>query len=121
MRERRFVHNSIKASTPITGEAALGWSAHYIIGILFAVGLISAVGFSPSLMACLLEGILTSAAPFLIMQPAFGAGIAASKTPRPGIARMNTLITHLSFGVGLYLGVRILAVSPAEWSINTIV
>jgi hypothetical protein len=45
--------------------------------------------------------------PFLILQPGMGRGIAASKTPQPNVARLNTLITHLSFGVGLYLGVRI--------------
>jgi hypothetical protein len=36
-----------------------------------------------------------------------GRGIAASKTPQPNVARLNTLITHLSFGIGLYLGAQI--------------
>jgi hypothetical protein len=36
------------------------------------------------------------------MQPGMGAGIAASRTPRPAAARVQSLITHTVFGVGLY-------------------
>jgi hypothetical protein len=43
------------------------------------------------------------AAPFLLLQPALGAGIAASRTPRPNVARRRSLVTHLVFGLGLYL------------------
>ena len=32
-----------------------------------------------------------------------GAGIAASRTPKPGVARLRSLMAHASFGVGLYL------------------
>ena len=37
------------------------------------------------------------------MQPAMGAGIAASKTPRPRVARLRSLVTHTVYGVGLYV------------------
>jgi hypothetical protein len=37
------------------------------------------------------------------MQPAFGAGIAASRARRPGAARLQSLVTHTIFGLGLYL------------------
>jgi hypothetical protein len=37
------------------------------------------------------------------MQPGMGMGIAASRTPRPNAARLRSLITHMSFGVGLYV------------------
>ena len=49
----------------------------------------------------LLVGIGTVAAPFLLMQPGMGAGIAASRTRRPGAARMQSLVTHTIFGLGL--------------------
>jgi Protein of unknown function (DUF2938) len=42
------------------------------------------------------------AAPFLLMQPGMGAGIAASRTPRPAAARLHSLVTHGIFGLGLY-------------------
>ena len=48
------------------------------------------------------------AAPFLLMQPGMGAGIAASRTPRPAIARVHSLLNHLAFGAGLYLSALLL-------------
>jgi hypothetical protein len=56
-----------------------------------------------SLRPALLVGIVTVAAPFLVMQPGMGAGIAASRTPKPAVARINSLLTHAIFGLGLYL------------------
>ncbi|MEW6332336.1 MAG: DUF2938 family protein, partial [Pseudomonadota bacterium] len=43
-----------------------------------------------------------AAAPFLVMQPGMGAGIAARRTPRPAAARVQSLVTHAIFGLGLY-------------------
>lgn len=37
------------------------------------------------------------------MQPGMGAGIAASRTPNPRAARLQSLVTHAVFGLGLYL------------------
>jgi hypothetical protein len=37
------------------------------------------------------------------MQPAFGFGVAASKTPNPAQARLRSLMNHAVFGFGLYL------------------
>jgi len=48
-------------------------------------------------------GIGTVAAPFFLMQPGMGAGIAASRTPRPNAARLQSLLTHAVFGLGLYV------------------
>jgi hypothetical protein len=42
------------------------------------------------------------------MQPGMGAGIAASRTPRPVAARMQSLLTHIIFGLGLYASAWIL-------------
>jgi hypothetical protein len=44
------------------------------------------------------------------MHPGMGAGIAASRTPKPAVARINSLLTHAIFGLGLYLAA--LATSP---------
>ena len=88
------------------GESALGWGAHYLIGMAFASLMLlwgEAWIRQPTLAPALLVGALTVAAPFLVMQPAMGAGIAASRTPRPGAARLQSLINHCVFGLGLYL------------------
>jgi hypothetical protein len=37
------------------------------------------------------------------MQPSFGLGIAASRTPNPTQARLKSLVTHTVFGIGLYV------------------
>ncbi|QPC43597.1 DUF2938 family protein [Kaustia mangrovi] len=108
----RFVHAPITASPPVPGEAVIGWTAHYLIGIGFAAGLVAIADWPPSAGACLLAGLATSTAPFLILQPGLGLGIAAAKTPAPNAARRSTLVTHLSFGLGLYLGVAMLSALP---------
>ncbi len=102
----RFHHASIAASPPMPNERLIGWAAHYLTGIAFAALLIGIWGLAwvrqPTLPPALLVGIGTVTAPFLLMQPGMGAGIAASRTPRPGAARLQSIITHTIFGVGLY-------------------
>jgi hypothetical protein len=51
----------------------------------------------------LIVGVLTVAFPFFLMQPGMGAGVAASKTPNPGRARLRSLVTHAVFGAGMYV------------------
>lgn len=101
------VHSNIASSAPVAGETTIGWTAHYVIGVTFAGLLVWIFGMSwtasPTLIPALAIGLGTLAAPFFILQPGMGAGIAACKTPAPNIARLRSLSAHLSFGVGLYL------------------
>jgi hypothetical protein len=103
----RFAHSPIAAAAPIRNERILGWIAHYGIGIAFAAILLTIWGTGwaeqPTPGPALIVGLASIAAPFLIMQPAFGAGVAASNLPNPATARLKSLITHLVFGLGLYL------------------
>lgn len=102
----RFVHDSIRAAPPIRGETLIGWSAHYAIGIFYAVLLLAIWGLEwarePTLLPALIIALFTLAAPFFLMQPGMGAGIAASRTPNPAQARLRSLLNHSVFGVGLY-------------------
>ncbi len=102
----RFRHDRIANAPFVPGERLLGWSAHYLTGVVFAGLLLAIVGpewiDQPTIVPALLVGVITVAAPFLLMQPGMGAGIAASRTPRPGAARLQSLITHSIFGLGLY-------------------
>jgi DUF2938 family protein len=106
MARGRFHHARIAAAPPVPGERAIGWSAHYLIGIAFAGVLLAICGLAwarqPTLAPALALGIATVAAPFLLMQPGMGAGIAASRAPRPNAARVQSLVTHAVFGLGLY-------------------
>lgn len=105
--ERRFVHANIAQSARVRGECPLGWCAHYGIGIAFAAVLLAIWGNewarNPTPGPALVVGIGTVAAPFFLLQPGMGAGIAASKAPRPNVARLRSLATHTIYGVGLYL------------------
>lgn len=112
MPQGRFVHDSIGKTAPVRGETAIGWFAHYAIGIIFAGALLALCGLDwarqPTLLPALLVGWATVAAPFFLMQPGLGLGIAAAKTPNPMIARLRSVLTHTVFGVGLYLAAQIL-------------
>lgn len=102
----RFRHESIARATSVRGEGPLGWAAHYLIGIAFAASLIATWGLewvrNPTIGPAMVVGIVTVVAPLLLMQPGMGLGIAATRAPRPGAARLQSLLTHASFGIGLY-------------------
>jgi hypothetical protein len=103
----RFVHASIARETPVRGERLIGWTAHYLTGIGFTGVLLAIWGTAwattPTLLPALIVGAGSVVAPFLLIQPAMGLGIAASRTPDPRAARLRTLTTHTIFGFGLYL------------------
>ncbi len=108
----RFAHERMAAAPAIPGERVIGWTAHYAIGVAFAALLLVACGDwarQPTLGPALLTGILTMAAPWFVMQPGMGLGIAASKTPNPNVARLRSLATHIVFGTGLYASAWVLA------------
>jgi hypothetical protein len=102
-----FTHVNIAQAAPVRDEAVLGWTAHYLIGVLFAAVLLALVGDqwvqAPTFAPALLAGLVSVAAPFCILQPGMGAGLAASKTPHPAAARLRSLMAHAAFGIGLYL------------------
>ncbi len=102
----RFLHASIAAAAPVRGEGVIGWTVHYAVGVAFAMLLLAVWGVewlrSPTLMPPLLVGVLTVAAPFLLMQPAMGSGLASRRTPNPKAARLRSLLNHALFGFGLY-------------------
>jgi hypothetical protein len=100
-------HASISAAQPKAFECPVGWICHYTIGVLLALGLVGLTSGDwlarPTLLPALVYGIVTVVFPFLILQPSFGLGVAASRTPHPSQARLKSLATHIVFGLGLYL------------------
>jgi Protein of unknown function (DUF2938) len=70
----RFVHENIATAPPVRGEL----TSHPL--------------------PALIVGLLT----VLIMQPSLGSGVAASKTPKPNVARARSIGAHMGFGVVLY-------------------
>lgn len=113
MARGRFAHARIAAAAPIRGERPLGWLAHYAIGVTFAALLVLLAGpdwlRAPTPWPALAIGLGTIAAPWLVMQPAMGAGIAGSRTPNPRATRLRNLATHVVYGLGLYFAAVLLA------------
>lgn len=107
MADGQFIHESIKQAAPRPRELALGWFIHYLVGITYGVLFLKIVGpgwqSSPAVVPALVFGLVTLLAPFLIMQPCMGSGIAASLMPDPTAARVGSLINHCCFGLALYL------------------
>ena len=102
----RLIHDNIARTPPVRGERAIGWCTHYAVGIIYAALLLAIWGPGwarhPTPAPALILGVLTLIAPFFVMQPGMGAGIAASKTPNPNAARLRSLVAHTVFGIGLY-------------------
>lgn len=96
----RFRHASIAATPVVRGERLIGWLAHYLIGIAFAGILLALWGvewiWQPRLGPALFVGAGTVVAPLFLMQPGMGHAFSARRA-------MHSLVTHLVFGVGLYL------------------
>jgi hypothetical protein len=103
-----FAHKSIGRAAPVPFEKAIGWLVHYATGIAFTSMLFAFIGMqwlqTPTLAPALLMGLATIAFPLFVMQPAFGLGVAARLSPNPRKALLRSLLNHLSFGLGLYLG-----------------
>ncbi|HEY4664824.1 MAG TPA: DUF2938 family protein [Comamonas sp.] len=98
-----WFHTPIQQSQPIRNEKLLGWALHYLTGIVFAACLLSVTDAQPQLLQALTFGAATVLMPWLVMQPALGAGIAAAKTAQPWLQRCVNLATHLVFGASLLL------------------
>lgn len=107
MPEGIFRHANIGLTPQKSAECTVGWIAHYVVGILFAITFIAFVGKDwlqrPMLIPALVFGVITVSMPFFVMQPAFGLGVAASKTSNPVQSRLRSWMNHTVFGVGLYL------------------
>ena len=103
----RWAHEAIAKAPAVRGELALGWLAHYAIGIAFAALLAAVAGSAwlqdPSLLPALAVGITTVVAPLFVLQPAMGAGVASSRTRTPVLNSLRSVVNHTVFGTGLYL------------------
>jgi hypothetical protein len=106
MRDGQFKHVSIASSPAIAHESILGWAFHYVVGCIYAALYLMYVSTAqagkPTLVSAVLFGWVTILSPWLLMQPALGLGICASKAPRPNLVRLQNLFIHTIFGLALY-------------------
>lgn len=101
-----FFHEDIAAAQAVPNETAIGWSAHYAIGIVYAGALLVLAGpawvSNPTFLPAWLLGLVTVGAGWFILQPGMGAGWAASRRPHPMRIRALNLVAHSVFAAGLY-------------------
>ena len=102
----QFRHQAIAQVPAVTGELLLGWSAHYVIGVGYAVIYVFVsrwLSVPISFASALVFGLLTLLAPWFIMQPGLGLGICASRAPAPNRMRLQNFANHLVFASAMYL------------------
>ncbi len=107
LRRGKVFHDDIARAEPFAREVPLGWAFHYAVGIVYGVAFALLMGpgwlAAPTLLPAWAFGIATLAAGWFLLQPGLGAGVAASRTPNPGRQRIEGLIGHTVFGLGLWL------------------
>lgn len=101
-----FVHETLAKAGSVSGEAAIGWAAHYLIGVSYGVLLLALWGRAWMLRPTVLPPMILSwvllVAPYFIMMPGMGSGVAGSKTPKPNLTRLKSAMSHSIFGLGMF-------------------
>ena len=114
-----FRHTNIIKAPVKRGECFTGWIAHYSIGVTLTLLYLILVPvhwlFNPTLLPALLYGICTVVFPLFVLQPSLGLGIASSKTSNPTFARIKSIMTHIIFGIGLWLSTIAANYSILNW------
>jgi hypothetical protein len=104
----RFIHEAIAEAEPVGNEAVIGWTLHYLIGIVYGVVYVGLIVFvmagMPSVLNGFLFGLASVVIPWFVMQPALGLGIMGSKAPNPAVPRYTALAAHCIYGMALYAG-----------------
>jgi len=117
-----FAHENIGKAAPVRGELALGWIVHYVIGIGYGLLLVSLWGAEwlrqPTLLAPMVLTLGLLIAPYFIMMPGIGSGIAGAKTPKPNVTRLKSLLGHSVFGLGMYVTALVLAPGTGQFTLS---
>lgn len=102
----KIFHDDIGAAAPVPGELAIGWAAHYAIGIFYAFVLLAFTGTgwlaAPAFLPAWILGLVTVGAGWFLLQPGMGAGWMASKRPNANKIRILNLVGHTVFAIGMY-------------------
>lgn len=106
MTRGQFVQVAMGQAEPVKGELAIGWIAHFAIGIGYGLLLLALWGKvwleSPTPLPPLLLAWVLLLAPYFVMMPGMGMGIAGARTPEPYVTRLKSVMGHSVFGLGMY-------------------
>jgi hypothetical protein len=105
-----FTHDDIATAVPRTHEAAVETVAHYALGVTLGAGyalLLRVPRPRPSSLGrATAYGVATTALPWFWMFPARGRGIRGFRHHDPRLPTF-ALCTHIAYGVGLEVGLRL--------------
>jgi hypothetical protein len=91
---------------PVPSELAIGWTMHYVVGVSFAAAVLLIWGVqwahSPTFLPALIVGLITVGAGWFVLQPGMGVGVACNKAPKPNVARLQNVVGHVVFAIGMY-------------------
>lgn len=106
MTRGQFVQAAMSQAEPVKGELAIGWIAHFAIGIGYGLLLLALWGKAwlerPTLLPPMILAWVMLVAPYFIMMPGMGMGIAGSRTQKPYVTRLRSVMGHSVFGLGMY-------------------
>ncbi len=104
----QLVQQDIAKAPPVANERAIGRIVHYVVGIGYAVVYFLLMRFvfgsPPSFLSALIFGAVSVCVTWFFMEPILGAGVTGSKMPDRASAMVHDFTSHLSLGLGLYLG-----------------
>jgi len=102
------VHRPIADTAAVDGELALGWSLHYLIGLVYGFAYVGLMvyGFEtpPSLLNGFVFGACSVVIPWFILQPGLGIGVMGRRAPKPLVPLLNALANHIVYGIALFIG-----------------
>ncbi|WP_025732585.1 DUF2938 family protein [Carnimonas nigrificans] len=109
-----FFHPGSAAPAVSQQDKAVGWLFHYVVGIIYALLLVVIGGThfieAPTWAPIIWVGfVLSTLCGLLILVPALGGGLLASKTPNQAKSIGLMLAGHAVFSIGLYLGAQLFA------------
>lgn len=103
-------HVSIEQAVPVGHELVIALLAHYAVGVVFASLYLFATSWldmSPrSAGAAVTFGLATCVFPWLLMFPAMGFGLFGVRGPPGTQLFLSSLVSHVAYGAGIWLGAR---------------
>lgn len=109
------LHEDIARAAPRSHELAIALPGHYAIGMFLTalfVLMANRIGWpEKSLSPALGFGLCTSVLPWLLMFPAMGYGFFGAHGPEGTRLFVSSLVSHVFFGLGIWLGVRAMSLA----------
>jgi hypothetical protein len=104
-------HVSIEQAVPVDHELVIALIAHYAVGVVFASLYLFATSrlhmLPRSAGAAVTFGLATCIFPWLLMFPAMGFGLFGVRGPPGTQLFLSSLVSHVAYGAGIWLGARV--------------